>query len=640
MTRLPHDGGDSGNWGKILNDFLEVEHNPDGTLKKAGDIAAAKAKANSSVQSVNTKTPDANGAVSLVKGDVGLSNVDNTSDADKPVSTAAQTVLDAKAPIDSPNFTGVPKIYGTAIATQQQLGSQQPMMKVSDLTYPLVIAHRGGASLWPENTLEAYKGAAGLGLLAIEAGDVQALRDGTLVCMHDGTVDRTTAGTGPVNAFTSMGWRQLAVDPAGWLGGNWPNTTPPVWTDVLADLGGRVVLVPECKDGLDSTASAMCDLLTQRGLQESAIIQSFVYSNTKLVAGRGFATMVLGGAVAQFPSIATMHADGIWSVCVDHNAADLTSAWVSQAHAAGIKVFTYTVDHQNDWDQTVALGCDGAFSNDPLYAARNYAAYRGTTTSWNTTGTWANGCIRQGDGPFNIANRGNIVGGQGVARWRLANVTQLLPGEVTPVADPGGSYTVTVTYASDTIDSDTAQGLAIYVAAPNDSLVVSSGDIPKSYLIKLRANGALASWRIDNGASVSNAAQTTTALQVITLSSALASGVAVTSLPVTAISQAVKSGHQFYLPTGQVVTVSAAAGAGSTSISVTSVTPTAAVVNGALLPQRATVAVTVTPTSVKFSRVDEPASVTVSDTTYRGGYIVLRNTAANGVVSVEKVTIS
>jgi hypothetical protein len=36
-------------------------------------------------------------ALGLVKGDVGLGNVDNTSDANKPVSTATQTALNAKA---------------------------------------------------------------------------------------------------------------------------------------------------------------------------------------------------------------------------------------------------------------------------------------------------------------------------------------------------------------------------------------------------------------------------------------------------------------------------------------------------------------------------------------------------------------
>jgi hypothetical protein len=42
----------------------------------------------------------------LDKAAVGLSNVDNTSDANKPVSTAQQTALNLKAPIASPTFTG------------------------------------------------------------------------------------------------------------------------------------------------------------------------------------------------------------------------------------------------------------------------------------------------------------------------------------------------------------------------------------------------------------------------------------------------------------------------------------------------------------------------------------------------------
>jgi len=42
----------------------------------------------------------------LVKGDVGLGSVDNTTDAGKPVSTAQQTALDLKANLASPTFTG------------------------------------------------------------------------------------------------------------------------------------------------------------------------------------------------------------------------------------------------------------------------------------------------------------------------------------------------------------------------------------------------------------------------------------------------------------------------------------------------------------------------------------------------------
>jgi hypothetical protein len=54
------------------------------------------------VQSVNGYV----GNVSLTKADLGLGNVDNTGDINKPVSTATQTALDLKANLASPSFTG------------------------------------------------------------------------------------------------------------------------------------------------------------------------------------------------------------------------------------------------------------------------------------------------------------------------------------------------------------------------------------------------------------------------------------------------------------------------------------------------------------------------------------------------------
>lgn len=54
-----------------------------------------------------TSSPTFTGTVSgITKSMVGLGNVDNTSDADKPVSTATQTALDLKAPKAAPTFTG------------------------------------------------------------------------------------------------------------------------------------------------------------------------------------------------------------------------------------------------------------------------------------------------------------------------------------------------------------------------------------------------------------------------------------------------------------------------------------------------------------------------------------------------------
>jgi hypothetical protein len=51
------------------------------------------------VSSVNGQT----GAVVLVKGDIGLGNANNTSDANKPISTAVQTALDGKQDAGSNN---------------------------------------------------------------------------------------------------------------------------------------------------------------------------------------------------------------------------------------------------------------------------------------------------------------------------------------------------------------------------------------------------------------------------------------------------------------------------------------------------------------------------------------------------------
>ncbi len=48
----------------------------------------------------------------VTKTHVGLGNVDNTTDANKPVSTATQTALDLKAPIASPTFTGTVTLPG------------------------------------------------------------------------------------------------------------------------------------------------------------------------------------------------------------------------------------------------------------------------------------------------------------------------------------------------------------------------------------------------------------------------------------------------------------------------------------------------------------------------------------------------
>lgn len=68
--------------------------------------------------------------------------------------------------------------------------------------YPTqVIAHRGGAGLWPENTLFALQHADDLGVNFSEI-DVRMTKDNVLVLMHDDSVDRTTNGSGLIKSLT------------------------------------------------------------------------------------------------------------------------------------------------------------------------------------------------------------------------------------------------------------------------------------------------------------------------------------------------------------------------------------------------------------------------------------------------------
>ena len=89
------------------DDVLPIVDNSASTTKK---ISITQIKAQSPVQSVAGKT----GSVTLDKSDVSLGNVDNTADADKPVSTATQTALNAKQ-ATLVSGTNIKTINGTSL---------------------------------------------------------------------------------------------------------------------------------------------------------------------------------------------------------------------------------------------------------------------------------------------------------------------------------------------------------------------------------------------------------------------------------------------------------------------------------------------------------------------------------------------
>jgi len=93
------------------------------------------------------------------------------------------------------------------------------------------VAHRGANTVAPENTLTAARCAFAAGFDVVEL-DVHQAADGTVVVLHDDTLDRTTDGSGPVAAH---GWEALArLDAGGWFSAHYRGTPLPRLSDMLA----------------------------------------------------------------------------------------------------------------------------------------------------------------------------------------------------------------------------------------------------------------------------------------------------------------------------------------------------------------------------------------------------------------------
>lgn len=77
-----------------------------------------------------------------------------------------------------------------------QAGETKPYLQRFDR--PLHISHRGGAEVFPDNTLLAYENAIALYQTDVLEIDVHRTKDGSLVVLHDAFVDLTTDGHGLV----------------------------------------------------------------------------------------------------------------------------------------------------------------------------------------------------------------------------------------------------------------------------------------------------------------------------------------------------------------------------------------------------------------------------------------------------------
>lgn len=234
---------------------------------------------------------------------------------------------------------------------------------------PVVVAHRGDSSNFPENTLPAFAAARRLGV-TMQEFDIRSTRDGILVCLHDDTFDRTTdAATvlGPgarVEQATFAEVRQL--DAGRWFGEEHRGTQVPALGEALDAMLPACIPMIEHKAG---TAEAFLEVLAAANALDRCVLQSFDWSFVAAArrAAPKLAVALLGPTRnghrpdAQVLGIAKQ----LGSCMIHWRDRDLDWEDVARIHDAGLLLCTYTTDDDAGLAGGAALGFDAMCTNHP-----------------------------------------------------------------------------------------------------------------------------------------------------------------------------------------------------------------------------------------------------------------------------------
>lgn len=227
---------------------------------------------------------------------------------------------------------------------------------------PLIEAHRGDSSNAPENTLAAFERAIRLDVPWIEL-DVHPARDGTLMVIHDATVDRTTNGSGAVSDLTVDALAHL--DAGARFSPAYAGERIPPLTDVLEMVALTTTrLNVEIKSSPRGTnvPRTVVDLMRRFGRQREYVVSSFNLDS--LLEVRAIApeiTLALIGYRAEILS----HAERHRLPWIHGNRKMVTREIVTRAHAQGIGVAVWVVDDPEQYPRWKALAVDKLCTNRP-----------------------------------------------------------------------------------------------------------------------------------------------------------------------------------------------------------------------------------------------------------------------------------
>lgn len=231
--------------------------------------------------------------------------------------------------------------------------------------YPRTVAHRGGGTLAPENTIAALRCGLEHGYRAVEF-DVMLAKDGVPVVVHDTELGRTVAGSGAIPYYTAV--QLAAMDAGGWFGAGYAGEGVPAFDAVVAFCQAHGIWMNiEIKPapGFDAqTGTVVARATRDHFAQEIAagellpLLSSF--SIDALEAARQAAPeLARGWLVEQIPSDWAKKAKELDVVAIHCDHQQLTPELAREVKEAGYGLFCYTVNTPARASELLAWGVDG-----------------------------------------------------------------------------------------------------------------------------------------------------------------------------------------------------------------------------------------------------------------------------------------
>ncbi len=244
---------------------------------------------------------------------------------------------------------------------------------------PMVIAHRGGSALWPENTLRAFQGATALGVDVLEM-DVHSTADDVLVVCHDASLDRTTNGTG---AIREQPLSEIQALDAGyhWTkdgGASYPFRGKSFRVPTLEEVFQRfphMKLNVEIKQSNPHLSAPLCQMIQAYGMEQRVLVASFDPSTMRDFRAEcpEVATSATATEIRMFMWTHKLHLGNLYRGAakafeVPPRLGDLeivAPQFLRQSRGRNIRVYVWTVNEVDEMKRFVELGVDGILTNHP-----------------------------------------------------------------------------------------------------------------------------------------------------------------------------------------------------------------------------------------------------------------------------------